>query len=76
MVVMDLIMPGMDGIQTLYGIKSRHPALPMILQSSHSGYKNNYLCWAADDFVIKSANTTPLKLALRKLLEEPAPFKS
>ena len=70
-VVMDVTMPGMDGIQTLGNIKSRYPALPVILHSCYPGYKNNYLCWTADDFVIKSAETAPLKQALRKLLLAP-----
>ncbi|MFN3466919.1 MAG: response regulator [Candidatus Brocadiales bacterium] len=70
-VVMDVTMPGMDGIQTLSSIKSRYPALPVVLHSCHPGYKNNYLCWIADDFVIKSADTAPLKQALQKLLLEP-----
>ena len=67
-VVMDVIMPGMDGIQTLCRVKSRYPTLPVILHSSYHGYKDNYLCWMADDFVIKSADTAPLKLSLRKFL--------
>lgn len=67
-VVMDVIMPRLDGIQTLYRIKSRYPTLPVILHSSNPSYKDNYLCWMADDFIIKSIDTTSLKLALRKLL--------
>lgn len=67
-VIMDVVMPGMDGIQTLSRVKSCYPTLPVILHSSHPGYRDNYLCWVADDFVTKSADTAPLKLALRRFL--------
>ncbi|MEK7821643.1 MAG: response regulator, partial [Planctomycetota bacterium] len=42
-VIMDVVMPGMDGIQTLFRVKSCYPALPVILHSSHPGYRDNYL---------------------------------
>ncbi len=68
-VVMDVVMPHLDGIQTLYRIKCSYPTLPVILHSDCPEYKNNYLCWMAEDIVIKSADTNPLRQALRKLIE-------
>jgi len=34
-VVLDMLMPGMDGIQTLGALHERHPDLPVIILSGH-----------------------------------------
>lgn len=69
-VVLDIVMPGMDGIEALSKIKSRYPELPVVLHSSHSSFQNNFLCWIADAFVAKSPDATFLKQTIKRLLSK------
>lgn len=36
-VVLDVLMPGMDGLETLRHIKERHPGVQVVLLSGHGG---------------------------------------
>ena len=36
MVILDVRMPGMDGIETLQAIKSRHPLVEVIMLTGHA----------------------------------------
>ena len=70
LVVMDISMPGMDGIEAMGRILSQHNRLPVILNTAYASYKDNFLSWSADAYVIKSSDLTELKAAIRKLLEK------
>lgn len=54
-VVLDVMMPGMDGIETLKELKKRHPAVEVIMLTGHgsvdSGLKG--LSLGAFDYVMK-----------------------
>lgn len=54
-VVLDINMPGKDGIETLNDIVSERGSLPVILHTAYSAYKDNYMTWAAVEYVVKSA---------------------
>lgn len=71
-VVMDISMPGMDGIEAMGRILSEHNKLPVILNTAYSSYKDNFLSWSADAYVIKSSDLTELKQTINKLLEKKA----
>jgi two-component system, response regulator, stage 0 sporulation protein F len=68
LVVLDIRMPGMDGIEALGRILEKHPKLPVILNTAYSSYQDNFLCWSADDYVIKSSDTTELRRKIRERL--------
>jgi len=68
-VVLDIRMPGMDGIELLGKVLDMDRKLPIIINSAYSMYKNNFLTWMADAYVIKSSDLTELKLKIRELLE-------
>lgn len=68
-VVLDIRMPGMDGIELLGKVLDMDRKLPVIINSAYSMYKNNFLTWMADAYVIKSSDLTELKLKIRELLE-------
>ena len=72
-VVMDISMPGMDGIEAMGRILSEHNKLPVILNTAYASYKDNFLSWSADAYVIKSSDLTELKETIRKLLEKREP---
>ena len=71
-VVMDISMPGMDGIEAMGRILSEHNKLPVILNTAYSSYKDNFLSWSADAYVIKSSDLTELKQTILDLLEKTA----
>jgi len=70
LVVMDISMPGMDGIEAMGKILSEHNKLPVILNTAYASYKDNFLSWSADAYVIKSSDLTELKATIERLLEK------
>jgi DNA-binding response OmpR family regulator len=69
LIVLDIKMPGMDGIETLGRILGRDSAIPVILNSAYSSYKDSFMSWSADAYVIKSSDLTELKTKIRTILQ-------
>ncbi len=67
-VVLDIKMPGMDGIEALGRILARDNTIPVILNSAYSSYQDSFLSWSADAYVIKSSDLGDLKSKIRSLL--------
>ena len=67
-VVLDIAMPGMDGVETLGKILDINRQLPVILHTAYSSYKDDFMTWAAEAYVIKSSDLTSLKENIRKAL--------
>ena len=63
-------MPGMDGIEALGRILGQDNTLPVILNTAYSSYKDNFMSWSADAYVVKSSDLTELKAEIRKALEK------
>jgi DNA-binding response OmpR family regulator len=68
LVILDINMPGANGIEVLRRMKEINPGLPVILCSAYPEYKQDFGTWASDEYVVKSANTDELKAAVRKHL--------
>ena len=68
LVVMDIKMPGMDGIQALAEIKKFNRDQSVILCSAYGEFKQDFSSWASDAYVVKSADTTELKSTIRSVL--------
>ena len=67
-VILDIQMPGMNGIEVLRQMKMINPAVPVILSSAYPEFKRDLGTWASDDYVVKSGNLEDLKSAIQKLL--------
>ena len=57
------------GMETLGRIIGQYKDIPIILNSSCSHYKNDFMSWAADAYVAKSPDSKELKEVIRNLLE-------
>ena len=68
LVILDINMPGMNGIDTLRRIKEGCPGLPVILSSAYQEFKQDLASWASDDYIVKSSNLNELKEAVRRHL--------
>ncbi len=67
-VVLDIAMPGMDGIEALGRILSVDNCLPVILNTAFKGYQDDFLTWAAEAYVVKSSDLSELKQRLAEAL--------
>jgi two-component system, response regulator, stage 0 sporulation protein F len=68
LVVLDIKMPGMDGIQTLNEIKKINKDQRVILCSAYGEYKQDFSSWVSDAYVVKSADTSELKKTIKAVL--------
>ncbi len=69
LVLMDINMPKMDGIETMGKILSRNKNIPIIINTAYSNYKDNFMSWAADGYIVKSSDLTELKNKIKELVE-------
>ena len=72
LLVLDIQMPGMDGIEALSHILGKNNQLPVILNSTYSNYKDNFMTWSADAYVVKSSDLTELKTTIVDVLKRRA----
>lgn len=70
LVVMDIKMPGISGVDTLIKIKEIDKDIPVILCSAYGDYKQDFSTWASDAYVVKSASLDELKKAITKVLSQ------
>lgn len=68
LVILDINMPGMNGIEVLRQMKEMRASLPVILSSAYQEYKQDFGSWASEAYVVKSANMDELKATVRKFL--------
>ena len=68
LVVLDIRMPEMDGIEALGKILSRDKKIPIIIYTAYSNYKSNFMTWTADAYLTKSSNLEELKGKINELL--------
>ena len=69
LVVMDIKMPGMDGIQALNEIKNINKDQPVILCSAYGEFKQDFSSWVSDGYIVKSADTGELKQTIKNILK-------
>ena len=68
LVILDINMPGMNGIDVLSRIKEINPKIPVVLCSAFHEYKQDLGAWASDDYIVKSTDLNDLKASVRQLL--------
>ncbi len=68
LVILDIRMAGMDGIEALQRILDMDNTIPVILNTAYSSYKENFLTWSADAYITKSSDVTELLAKVKELL--------
>ena len=68
-VVMDIRMPVMDGIEALTSLLGKDRQVPVILNTAYPQYRENFMTWGAEAYVIKSSDLTELKQRIREVLD-------
>jgi len=70
LVVMDISMPNMDGIEALGRILGKNRKIPIILNTAYASYKDDFRTWSADAYVVKSSDLKELKTTIKSVLEK------
>jgi DNA-binding response OmpR family regulator len=66
LVVLDIQMPGLNGIEVLRQIKMVDSKVPVILNSAYQEFKQDLGAWASDEYVVKSSDIGELMAAVEK----------
>jgi len=74
LITLDMVLPGMDGLQTLEKLKQRLPDVPVVMLSGHGQARNivEAMRRGASDFLRKPFEVEELELAFQKALEKRA----
>lgn len=69
-VILDLVMPDLDGLGVLAGMREAGAAQPVIVQTAHGGIDNvvSAMRAGANDFVVKPVGAERLQVSLRNAL--------
>ena len=70
-VITDIRMPGMDGIQVLQGIKKHDPSLPVVIMTAYASQQSaiDAVNLGAFQYLIKNAKNDEIKLVVRNAIE-------
>lgn len=68
LIVMDINMPKMSGIESMGRILSEHKKIPIIINTAYGSYKDDFMSWSADAYIIKSSDITELKDKIKELI--------
>jgi len=74
LVTLDVVLPGMDGLETLHQLKQKLPEVPVVMLSGHGQARNivEAMRRGASDFLRKPFEVEELELAFGKALEKRA----
>ena len=70
LIVLDIRMPNMDGLEALGNIVQKHKKIPVVINTAHAYYQDNFTSWLADAYITKSPDLSELKDAIADLLSK------
>lgn len=68
LVILDIQMPTMNGIEVLRRMKTINSSTPIILCSAFPEFKQDLGAWASEEYVVKSSDLQNLKEAVSRHL--------
>lgn len=73
LIILDIVMPVMDGIEFLGRVVRKDSKIPIVLHTAYPQYRQDFMSWAADAYIMKSADLKELKEKIREFLEKKYP---
>lgn len=70
LIILDIRMPRMDGIEAIGKIIELNKNIPIIINSAYSTYRDDFMTWAADAYVVKSYDLDTLKQTIKDVLTQ------
>ena len=72
MILMDVAMPGIDGLEAMRRIKAEQPTMPIVIASAHSmaSDRERFLAAGADDVLSKPVRLADLVAIVAKLAQD------
>ena len=70
LIVMDINMPGMDGLDTLNHLLEINRQIPVIINTAYPSYQESFTAWSADAYVVKSGDLSELMGKVKELLNK------
>ncbi len=68
LVVLDIRLPGMDGLEAIGHFMSIDRGVPVVFNTAYPSFRDNFLSWIADAYVDKSSDLGELKRTIKNLL--------
>ena len=69
LIVTDIRMPGRDGVELITEIMGLRKDIPIIINTAYQSYKQDFMTWAADAYVVKSSSLVELKSKIKEILD-------
>ncbi len=68
-VTLDIMIPDINGLQLLKQLKQEKPQTPVIMLTAYD-YRDDFLVWASDAYIVKSSDTATLKAMIKQIIEK------
>ncbi len=77
LIVMDMIMPDMDGVETFHQVRRLYPSIRVLLTSGYSyeGAASELMAEGCEGYLQKPYDINELSLHIREILDRPAPVE-
>lgn len=67
-IVMDVNMPKMDGLDTMARFLEIDRHIPVIIHTAYASYRESFASWSADAYIVKNSDLSELKATVKRLL--------
>ncbi|MEW5900291.1 MAG: response regulator [Acidobacteriota bacterium] len=68
LIITDIRMPGKNGVELISQIMALRKDIPIIINTAYQSYKHDFMTWAADAYIVKSASLDELKSKIKELI--------
>jgi len=68
LIITDIRMPGRDGVELITEVMGVRKDIPIIINTAYESYKQDFMTWAADAYIVKSSSLDELKAKIKEIL--------